>query len=49
MVRVGYDFLGNGLHPGPASVTVKITRWADGTVVAQSSRTVRIPAGYHQP
>ena len=48
VVRVGFDFMGNGLHPGPAVVIAHITRWGGGTVVA-GSRTVRIPAGYHQP
>jgi hypothetical protein len=41
-------FLGNGLHPGPASVIAYVTRW-NGTTLAEGSRTVRIPAGYNQP
>ncbi|HEX8093425.1 hypothetical protein [Jatrophihabitans sp.] len=41
-------FLGNGLHPGPASVIAFVTR-SDGTTLAEGSRTVRIPAGYNQP
>jgi hypothetical protein len=47
--RAGMTFFGNGLHPGPALVTITVTSEVDGTVVAQDSRTVRIPAGYHQP
>jgi hypothetical protein len=44
-------FYGNGLHPGPALATVDFSYLqADGTRVrVQSSRTVRIPAGPHQP
>ncbi|HEV2886456.1 MAG TPA: hypothetical protein VGX49_06060 [Jatrophihabitans sp.] len=41
----GWTFMGNGLHPGPAVVTA----WVTGGIVAESSRTVRIPAGYNQP
>ena len=48
--RVGMAFYGNGLHPGTAVVTVTVYRQVDGMpVVAQASRTVRIPAGYNQP
>jgi hypothetical protein len=44
--RVGMSFYGNGLHPGTAVVTMTIYAQADGMpVLAQSSRTVRIPAG----
>jgi len=45
----GMTFFGNGLHPGPALVTITVTSEVDGTVLAQDSRTVRIPAGPHQP
>ncbi len=48
--RVPTGFLGNGLHPGAALVTATVNRWENGIpVIAQGSRTVRIPAGYHQP
>jgi hypothetical protein len=47
MAQGGWDFMGNGLHPGPAVVTAFIE--GPGGVLAESSRTVRIPAGYHQP
>ncbi|HEV2886457.1 MAG TPA: hypothetical protein VGX49_06065 [Jatrophihabitans sp.] len=44
--QVGMAFYGNGLHPGTALVTVTIYRQADGMpVLAEGSRTVRIPAG----
>lgn len=44
------SFLGNGLHPGPAQVIATVYKSASGmTVLAESSRTVRIPAGYNQP
>lgn len=43
----GWAFMGNGLHPGPAVVTARVT--GPGGVRAESTRTVRIPAGYHQP
>lgn len=45
----GMSFFGNGLHPGTAVVTITITSEIDGTVLAEDSRTVRIPAGYNQP
>ncbi len=45
----GMSFFGNGLHPGTAVVTITVSRGIDDTVVAQDSRTVRIPAGYNQP
>jgi hypothetical protein len=48
--RVEMAFYGNGLHPGAAVVAATIYREVDGMpVVAQGSRTVRIPAGYNQP
>jgi hypothetical protein len=48
--RVGMSFYGNGLHPGTAVVTMTVYKQADGMpVLAQSTRTVRIPAGYNQP
>lgn len=48
--KIGMAFYGNGLHPGTAQVTITVYRQADGMpVLAQSSRTVRIPAGYNQP
>jgi hypothetical protein len=47
--RLSMGFYGNGLHPGPAQVTATVYRQEDGMpVLAESSRTVRIPAGYHQ-
>jgi len=47
---VGMAFYGNGLHPGTALVTATVYREVDGMpVLTQSSRTVRIPAGYNQP
>ncbi|HEX8094119.1 hypothetical protein [Jatrophihabitans sp.] len=45
----GMSFFGNGLHPGTAVVTITITSETDGSVLAQDSRTVRIPAGDNQP
>jgi hypothetical protein len=45
----GMYFVGNGLHPGTAVVTITITHGIDDTVVARDSRKVRIPAGYNQP
>lgn len=43
-------FYGNSLHPGTAEVTATVYRQADGMpVLVESSRTVRIPAGYNQP
>jgi hypothetical protein len=45
----GMAFVGNGLHPGIAVVTITVTRGIDDTVVAKDSRTVRIPAGTNQP
>jgi hypothetical protein len=45
----GMIFFGNGLHPGPAVVSITITSETDGSVLVQDSRTVRIPAGYNQP
>jgi hypothetical protein len=48
--QVGMAFYGNGLHPGTALVTATVYREVDGMpVLARSSRTVRIPAGYNQP
>ena len=38
----GWDFIGNGLHPGPATVTAWVT--VNGVTVTDT-RTVRIPAG----
>jgi hypothetical protein len=49
VVGAGMAFFGNGLHPGTAVVTITITSEADGSVLAEDSRTVRIPAGYNQP
>lgn len=49
--QVSKGFYGNGLHPGTALVTADFSyQQADGTyAVVESSRTVRIPAGYNQP
>ena len=48
--RVGMSFYGNGLHPGAAVATITIYRQEDGMpVLVEGSRTVRIPAGPHQP
>ncbi len=49
--RLSMGFYGNGLHPGTAQVTATIYKHVEGTpvLVAESSRTVRIPAGYNQP
>jgi hypothetical protein len=48
--QVGMAFYGNSLHPGTALVTATVYREVDGMpVLATSSRTVRIPAGYNQP
>lgn len=50
VTQTGMSFYGNGLHPGTATVTITIYRQQDGMPVAvEGSRTVRIPAGYHQP
>jgi hypothetical protein len=46
--RLSMGFYGNSLHPGPARVIASI-HGQDGIIVAESSRTVRIPAGYNQP
>ncbi|HEX8768561.1 MAG TPA: hypothetical protein VF714_09335 [Jatrophihabitans sp.] len=47
---VSMSFYGNSLHPGTAVVSITIYRQADGMpVLTESSRTVRIPAGYNQP
>jgi hypothetical protein len=43
----GWAFMGNGLHPGPATVIAFVE--GPGDLRAESSRKVRIPAGYHQP
>jgi hypothetical protein len=43
-------FYGNGLHPGTAEVIATVYSQEDGMpVLVQSTRTVRIPAGYNQP
>lgn len=48
--RVGMGFYGNGLHPGTAFVTVTIYKEVNGMpVLAQGSRTVRIPKGPNNP
>jgi hypothetical protein len=47
--RAGMAFFGNGLHPGTAVVTVTVTSETDGSVLAQTSRRVRIPAGPNNP
>ncbi|HST48311.1 hypothetical protein [Jatrophihabitans sp.] len=48
--KVGMAFYGNGLHPGTAQATITVYRQVDGMpVLAKTSRTVRIPAGYNQP
>ena len=47
---VSMAFYGNGLHPGAALATATVYREADGMpVLAESSRTVRIPKGWNQP
>lgn len=44
--QLSMGFYGNALHPGTAQVTATIYESASGMVVlAESSRTVRIPAG----
>jgi len=45
----GMAFFGNGLHPGTAVVTVTVSSETDGSVLAEESRTVRIPAGANNP
>jgi hypothetical protein len=45
----GMSFFGNGLHPGTAVVTITVSSETDGTVLAEDSRSVRIPAGDNQP
>lgn len=47
--NAGMAFFGNGLHPGTAVVTVTVTSETDGSVLAEASRTVRIPAGPNNP
>ena len=48
--RLNLGFYGNGLHPGPATVTATAHRQADGMpVLTQASATVRIPAGANNP
>jgi hypothetical protein len=49
IASAGMSFFGNGLHPGTAVVTITVSSETDGTVLAQDSRTVRIPAGNNQP
>lgn len=47
--QLSMGFYGNGLHPGPARVTATVYRQQDGMpVLVESSRMVRIPAGYNQ-
>lgn len=47
---VGMAFYGNGLHPGAAVATATVYREVDGMpVLAEDSRTVRIPHGPNQP
>jgi len=43
-------FFGNGLHPGPAAITVGVYGQEDGVpLIAQESATVSIPNGPNQP
>jgi hypothetical protein len=47
---LGMAFYGNGLHPGAAVATATVYREVDGMpVLAEDSRTVRIPHGSNQP
>jgi len=49
VTSAGMSFFGNGLHPGTAVVTITVTSETDGSVLAEDSRTVRIPAGENNP